>query len=229
MTEVPNETPSTEQKSPAAASTVPWLTPRDLPVEWSWAKLFGREPKRLEIELGCGKGAYLGQASLARPESCFFGVDYAGKYLRKTKQRLEKRGAENVVLYYGTHEGLLLELPPDSVDVLHAYFPDPWHKDRHARRRFLRAEMLQWVWRALKPGGELRLRTDVAGYFEQMVATLRAMSGGFELDEPLVYASLPSPDWHPTNYESKFLLEGFECHALRARKILFPPKEGKGA
>jgi tRNA (guanine-N7-)-methyltransferase len=216
--ESPLHPPPTRRQRRERGYSIPWLGPRDLHPLWDWERMFGRGG-RVEVELGTGKGAWLSRAAAAHPEVNFAGVDYAGKYLGKAASRLSRENAQNVVLIYAKHEVILGELPPNSVDVFHIYFPDPWHKDSHAHRRwFLQPEMLQWVHAALKPGGEMRLRTDVPTYFERMLATLERFRAGFEIGEPIIYTQPPSPDWIMTNYEARFLKEGLPCHAVTVRK-----------
>jgi tRNA (guanine-N7-)-methyltransferase len=214
--------------------TVPWLTPADLHPTWDWQRIFGRGGP-VELELGCGKGGWLLKAAPAKPDTNFLGVDYAGKFLRKAGQRLSREGVTNAALLYASHESFLGELPPESVDAFHIYFPDPWHKDRHAKKRwFLQPEMIQWMFAALKPGGSLKLRTDVPAYFDEMLTSLERFERGFYIGEPLLYGSPPNANWICTNYEERFLQEGLDCFAVSARKrekLLPAPaqKSGEGA
>jgi tRNA (guanine-N7-)-methyltransferase len=224
MTDAKPSRPSRGKKKKQEIS-LPWFNACDLHPDWRWERFFGRGGP-VEVELGCGKGGWLIGASAAKPDTNFLGVDYAGKYLRKAGERLSARDARNVALLYSPHEAFLCDLPPESVDAFHIYFPDPWHKDRHAKRRwFLLPEALQWLHAALKPGGLLMVRTDVPSYFDNMLSLLERFEAGFEIGEPVLYGSPPRPDWILTNYEAEFLKEGIDCFAVGARKkVLVDPK-----
>jgi len=197
---------------------LPILAPCDIPANFSWASIFEHGDRRVEIEIGTGRGGFLEQAATLAPETNFLGIDIAYKYLCVAAHRLHREGCHNVALFGGMFETLLGELPENSVSAVHIYFPDPWHKKRHVGRRMLRPETLHWFHRLLLPGGEIRVRTDVAPYFDDMLAALREADRGFALDAPLRYISLPREDWLPTNYERRFLADGLTCHAVTARK-----------
>jgi len=196
-----------------------WIVPAFLPIHWDWDVVFGDSRGPVEVELGCGRATYALEAARRAPDRRFLAIDYAGKYLAKGDVLLLRSGLKNVRLYYGAHEPLLIEWPAESINVVHLYFPDPWHKDRHAKRRSARTPILACLHHALELGGELRLRTDVPSYFEEMLAALQEMSAGFEIvDGPFTYDAPPTPEWIPTFYESKFLEQGLTCHAVTARK-----------
>lgn len=203
------------------------VSPGDVPPRFDWSYFFprlaegskeGAPPPRIEVEIGVGKGGFLQQAALANPATNYLGIDYAGKFFRIAARRLARDGAENVALFYGTFEPLFAEMPPASVDAIRIYFPDPWHKKRHQKRRMLRQDSLHWFYHALRPGGRLLLRTDVPDYYEAMLEELAEVEAGFAVEERLIYHELPRPNWYPTNYERRFLADGLTCHAIEARK-----------
>jgi tRNA (guanine-N7-)-methyltransferase len=89
-------------------------------------------------------------------------------------------------------------LPKQSVDGIHIYFPDPWPKRRHVKRRTFRTEPLNWILARIKPGGHLHIRTDVEGYFRHAMTLLSAASDVTSSETP------ESMLVHQTNFESKF-------------------------
>jgi tRNA (guanine-N7-)-methyltransferase len=207
------------RRAPIDETTIPQWSPCELPVEIAWGEVW-RDAGPIEIEIGCGSGGYLVEAAAREPERRFVGIDYAGKFLARTRRKCARANLHNVLLYYGTAEELLPQVPAGSVAAVDIFFPDPWHKDRHAKRRGVRAEMLQWIFEALAPvTGELRLRTDVEPYFEEMREVVAMFARGLEVvDEVIYHDAPPTADWICTDWERRFLGEGLTCHALTARR-----------
>src|SRR5690606_32560453 len=109
------------------------------------------------------------------------GVEYARAYWRHAADRARRRGLENVRVLH-CEAGLLLRhyVAADSLRRVHVYFPDPWPKKRHHKRRLIQSPTLRLFHRALEPGGEVRLATDHGEYFEQMQAAAAEVSDLFE-------------------------------------------------
>jgi tRNA (guanine-N7-)-methyltransferase len=130
---------------------------------------FERPEAPLEIEIGSGKGTFLVQEAQARPGTNFLGVEYAHEFYAYAADRLRRRGLGNVRLLYADAMEFLRWRTPDGVArVVHLYFPDPWPKARHHKRRMVQDEVLAEVHRVLAPGGELRIVTDHADYWAWM-------------------------------------------------------------
>ncbi len=165
-----------------------------------------------EIEIGFGKGRYLLERARAHPERRFLGLELVSKYYRYLKRRGERRGLSNLLLVRGEALYLLSTvLPTGFASVLHVYFPDPWPKNRHSRRRLFDPETLDLVLSVLRPGGELVFATDFIEYGEHVRKTLTRYPG---LDvKP--HSGL-WPDGARTNYESKYIEEGRPILRLQA-------------
>ena len=136
------------------------------------ADLFpSRQP--LEIEIGAGKGRFLLHRAQAHPERNFFGVDYRWRFLKEGVLRAEQRGLSNLIFLKTEAEEIIPHLvPPASIDVFHIYFPDPWHKKKHHKRRLLTPEFFKLLHDSLVPGGLLELATD---NFHYMIAFKTAL------------------------------------------------------
>lgn len=125
----------------------------------------------LELEVGSGKGLFLTTAAAAAPDHCFLGVEISHGYARMTAGRLAKQQAGNARIIAGDGNILVRNLFPDAcLDAIHVYFPDPWWKARHRKRRVLSDMFLAHAGRVLVRGGVLHVWTDVEEYFEEAMA-----------------------------------------------------------
>lgn len=154
----------------------------------------------LEIEIGSGKGLFLQNACVKWPERNFLGNELAFKYARYAGGRLTQHGRTNALMIHG--DGLLLLrefVLPGTAAAVHVYFPDPWWKSRHKKRRVLNESFLADVERALRPGGILHFWTDVQEYYETTVALIQTAS---QLSGPLPVPEPPAT--HDLDYRTHF-------------------------
>jgi tRNA (guanine-N7-)-methyltransferase len=171
----------------------------DLPQPWSAATLFQRDAP-LEVEVGSGKGLFLQSAASATPDHDFLGIEIAGKYARHAAARLAKDRLPNAIMVHGDAQRLFCELfPDDSLSAVHVYFPDPWWKKRHHKRRVMNEKFVREVARTLTPGGSLHFWTDVRERFD---ATLELIAEQTALEGPLDVAERPAE--HNLDYRTHF-------------------------
>ena len=168
----------------------------------NWECVFGNGHP-VEMEIGIGKGRFLIDAAQRLPQVNFVGIEWAAKYLRIAHERSSKRGLANIRLArVDAREFVEFFVPAASLQAAHIYFPDPWPKKRHHKRRLFNAAFLREIERTLQPGGRLWLATDYAEYFEAMLETL-AESDCLEA----IQAEWPAVR---TNYEDKYVNQGKE-------------------
>ena len=179
----------------------------DPPAPFDWAVLFG--PGRpVEMEIGFGKGLFLLNASEARPDAAFVGVEIVRKYQLLTATRLAKRGRPNVRVACGDGRLFLRDrTPAASLHALHVYFPDPWWKKRHHKRRLFTAEVAAEIPRVLRPGGRLHFATDVEDYFHVAAGLIAALPELRPLPPPEPGDPRHDLDYL-TNFERKFRKQG---------------------
>ncbi len=141
-----------------------------LPRPWDAAALFAVD-RPLEVEVGSGKGLFLQSAATDVPDHNFLGIEVARKYAHHTAARLAKRELTNALIVEGDAQFVFRELlPADSLAAVHVYFPDPWWKKRHRKRRVMNEGFLKDVVRTLQPGGSFHFWTDVEEYFSEGLA-----------------------------------------------------------
>jgi tRNA (guanine-N7-)-methyltransferase len=173
----------------------------------SWPAVFGNDHP-VELEVGSGKGLFLQNAATARPERNFVGVELARKYAGKAAERVARRELRNVRVWPGDAKLFLARfVPATSLAAVHVYFPDPWWKARHKKRRVFCEPLVADIERTLVPGGELWVATDVEEYFG-VIRELVASHPRFE-ERSFPEPSAPEHDLdYLTNFERKFRIEG---------------------
>ena len=184
---------------PAIDLTNHLKTVEQLPRPCTAETLFGRVGP-LEIEIGSGKGLFLRNAAAARPEVNFLGIEVVKKYAEFAAAKLARAGLTNALMVHGDGLRVFQELVPDnSLAAVHVYFPDPWWKKRHRRRRVMRESFLRDIERTLLPGGSLHFWTDVEEYFQTSLALLAS--------ETTLVGPLPVPETaaeHDMAYRTHF-------------------------
>lgn len=157
-----------------------------------------------EVEIGFGKGRYLLRRSQESPEERFLGIELAAEYWQQLVERARKRGLTNWIALRGEALYLLsAALPAAFASVVHVYFPDPWPKTRHHKRRLFDPETLDLVLGLVRPGGHLLFATDFLDYGERVRQILEGYPGIRVERRESVWDDGPR-----TNYEAKYIAEG---------------------
>lgn len=172
-----------------------------------FAALFGNHHP-VELEVGSGKGLFLANAARANPGRNYLGVEIAQKYARLAAERLARQGIANAKVWAADIRDVLGRRIPDrSLRAVHVYFPDPWWKKRHKKRRVFNDELMEQIARTLQPGGELLVASDVEEYFG-LIRELIAASPAFH-ERPTPDLKEPEHELdYLTNFERKYRLEG---------------------
>ncbi|GAA1956788.1 tRNA (guanosine(46)-N7)-methyltransferase TrmB [Microbacterium aquimaris] len=141
------------------------------------AEVFGRDA-RLIVEIGSGQGHAIVHAAGSDPDVDFLAVEVFRAGLARTMLDADRAGIDNLRLVEANAPEVLQHLlPAGSVDEIWIFFPDPWHKKRHTKRRLIAPEFPPIAAAALRPGGVLRLATDWEDYAVQMREVMDAASG----------------------------------------------------
>jgi tRNA (guanine-N7-)-methyltransferase len=185
-----------------------------------FAHFFGRSAP-VHIEIGAGKGTFLLTEARANPQINFLGIERASKFYRFAVDRMGRWGLKNVRIIRADAVELVEDFFPDaSVERFHIYFPDPWPKKYHHKRRFFSDANLVHLLRCLVPGGTINLATDHENYFQQMWDVLhRAFAAGtMEKIDFIRPAGAAEDEIVGSNYERKYKKEGRKTYTLAARK-----------
>lgn len=175
------------------------------------AALFGREAG-LVLEIGCGMGDATAAMAAADPGRDYLAVDVHTPGLANLLALAERGDLDNVRAARGDAVELLRDLmKPRSLGAVHIFFPDPWPKAKHHKRRIVRPDVVALIRGRLVPGGVLHCATDWAPYAEQMLEVLSADPGLRNLSDG--YA--PRPTSRPvTRFERRALAAGRDIYDL---------------
>ncbi|MGI9333085.1 MAG: tRNA (guanosine(46)-N7)-methyltransferase TrmB, partial [Gammaproteobacteria bacterium] len=155
------------------------------------------------VEIGFGDGEATWRMAEATPQNNFLAIEVHPPGVGRLLRRLKSREIGNVRVYCGDAvEFLEQSLPDHCVDEVRLYFPDPWPKKRHHKRRLVQPSFVSMVTSRLKPGGSFALATDWAGYAEHMLEVLEAEPALENVAGP--GASMPRPSMRPrTKFERR--------------------------
>lgn len=188
----------------------------DLPEgELDLTEWFGRAAP-VVLEIGSGMGEGTSQLARQAPEVNHLAAEVYPAGLGQLMLWVEKYELDNVRLLHGDALDFLRDhVRPDTLAGVRVFFPDPWPKKRHHKRRLITAPFVKLLASRLQPGGRLHLATDWQNYAEAMLAICEA--------EPVLVNSYdgwaPRPDWRPvTKFESRAHAEGRSCHDLMFTK-----------
>jgi tRNA (guanine-N7-)-methyltransferase len=181
------------------------------------AAIYPRGDQPLEVEVGIGKGTFLLGRARHRPDVNFLGIEYAASYAAYSADRIRRAGLDNArVIAADAMDVFTQALADASCRRVHIYFPDPWPKKRHHRRRLIQPPFIAQAVRCLEIGGQLLIVTDHRGYFQQIRSLLSNWPG-------LASCSFPSmldedEGIVGTNFEKKYARQGKAFHQLARLK-----------
>jgi len=194
------------------------LKAEDLDGKIDFVRIFGR-PGPVHIEIGSGKGTFLLGQAHTLPGDNFLGIEWARKYYRYAVDRIGRWGLTNVRIIRTDAVSFITDSVPDeSVDCFHIYFPDPWPKKRHHKRRLICSTNMEHLIRCLKTAGQILIATDHADYFEQIKIVLAEQSDVLEEIDFIKPAGAESGEWTGTNFERKYIKDKRPIYTIAVRK-----------
>lgn len=184
------------------------------------------EPERpLALEIGFGMGTSLVEMAAADPNRNFVGIEVHEAGLGNCAFLAGEKNLSNLKLISGDAIVLMKQLPSEHIDTVQLYFPDPWQKKRHYKRRFVSAERMAVVERVLKTGGIFHAATDWEHYAHWMIEVMDSLpkfenvAGRTVIDGESKGAFLPRPEFRPlTKFEKRGIDEGRAIFDVMYRK-----------
>jgi tRNA (guanine-N7-)-methyltransferase len=182
-----------------------WVVPY-APQRLDCAQAFGRDNAPTVLEIGFGMGETTAQIAQARPEDNFLGVEVFNAGVGALLNRIGTMGLTNIrIIQHDVVEVLQNMIAPESLSGVHIYFPDPWPKKRHHKRRLIQPPFVELLTSRIKPGGYLHCATDWEHYAHQMLEVLSANAAIANTSEGFC----ARPDWRPlTKFEARGLRLG---------------------
>lgn len=168
-----------------------------------FSALFGNQHP-VFLEIGFGNGESLASMAAAHPEHNYVGIEVHAPGVGHLLIRIEELGLENIrILRHDAIEVLKHSVPAASLQGLFLFFPDPWHKKRHHKRRILNPAFVTELARVIRPGGCFHAATDWEDYAQQMLSVLSGADALFE-NSAGAGRYTPRPDYRPlTKFEQR--------------------------
>lgn len=189
----------------------------------SWAQLveaFSTSP--CELEIGSGKGLFLQSAGLACPDTRFVGIELSAKFANRAAAKANQLGLSNVTVLRGDAKKFLQDaVPSNALAKVHVYFPDPWWRNKHKKRRVLNDQTLEDIQRVLRDGGEFHFWTDVFDYYEHVCNELLRLT---RLQGPRYVPQRPAE--HSMDYTTHFERRARMHHQPVYRAMFEKPENG---
>lgn len=194
------------------------LRQEDLSEKIDFTRIFGRSAP-VHIEVGSGKGTFLLNQAKAQMDVNFLAVEWANKYYRYAVDRIGRWGLTNVrIIRTDAVDFISRFVPDDSIECFHIYFPDPWPKKRHHKRRFINSANLMQLMRCLKKGGLIKIATDHAEYFQQIQSVLSEQADKLEKIDFLAPDGINEGQCVGTNFERKYIRKQRPIYTIAAKK-----------
>ena len=195
----------------AEAARKEWV-PKDYFQRAELVDIFER-PAPLEIDFGCGDGAFILAMARRFPERNFLGTErLLGRVEKVCKAIARGKHANCRILRLESFYTAQWLMPVGCASVVHVAFPDPWPKRQHHDRRLFQDDFMRALHQVLAPGGELRIKTDDKPYFLHIEKVISRATGFARIEWP------EEPDYPTTDFEQHFLAQGLPIYHARLRR-----------
>ena len=170
-------------------------------------KLLNKDPFKLNLEIGFGDGKYLFEQALNNPKQSFIGIEVFESGLANTYKKIEKFNITNLKLIQGDVAQIFSKNKSKNLfDLITIFFPDPWPKSKHKKRRLLKKNFFLILQSLLKTEGKIIIKTDWQDYAKEIVETLKDLKFNF--------------DQESVNVDSKELITKYEEIALKEKRTV---------
>ena len=170
-------------------------------------KFLNEDPFKLNLEIGFGDGKYLSEQALNNPKQSFIGIEVFESGLANTYKKIEKFNITNLKLIQGDVAQIFSKNKSKNLfDLITIFFPDPWPKSKHKKRRLLKRNFFLILQSLLKKEGKIIIKTDWQDYAEEIIETLKDLKFNF--------------DQESVNVDSKELITKYEEIALKEKRTV---------
>ena len=175
--------------------------------------------KKLFFEIGFGSGDIIYKQAKLNPENIYIGIEYYRKGIAQLIEKIETTKLENLKIFHGDARRVLANIPDEIFDEIWLFFPDPWPKKRHSKRRFIQLEMIELLHRKIKQGGKLLISSDDKNYIAWTLSLIFIRNFfNWLSDEPSDWKH-PNNDYFGSKYEKKGIKSDREPYFLKFLKI----------
>jgi tRNA (guanine-N7-)-methyltransferase len=194
-------------------------TPFSVPALEAGSPEENRRRQSAWLEIGFGGAEHLLWQAEHNPSVTLIGCEPFEDGVVKALTRIEEANLTNIRLHMGDARDVLRWLPEASISRAFILFPDPWPKRKHRKRRLVNPSTLALLARVVKPGGELRIGTDIGDYARTMLQAFRAQTAfRWQAESPADWRIRPA-DWAETRYEQKAEREGRQRYYFRFLRV----------
>ena len=170
-------------------------------------KFLNEDPFKLNLEIGFGDGKYLSEQALNNPKQSFIGIEVFESGLANTYKKIEKFNITNLKLIQGDVAQIFSKNKSKNLfDLITIFFPDPWPKSKHKKRRLLKRNFFLILQSLLKKEGKIIIKTDWQDYAKEIIETLKDLKFNF--------------DQESVNVDSKELITKYEEIALKEKRTV---------
>ena len=182
-------------------------------------RLFG-DDRPLHLEIGFGAGEHLAYRADLLPDHGFVGCEPFINGVAVALTHVRDQGLANVRLHMGDALDVIRRIPDGALSFVYLLHPDPWPKNRHAKRRMMNDGPIEMIAGKLKPGGEFRMATDHPVYLNHALMIMQRHRDIFEwlVEKPADWLTYPG-GWPETRYAAKARREGRSPHQFRYRRL----------
>jgi tRNA (guanine-N7-)-methyltransferase len=197
-----------DERLPELLLDISTPAPLSTPTPLSAPALFAAPMRAIRLEIGFGGGEHLVAAAAREPDVGFIGCEPFVNGMARLLARITAQGLANIRLHQGDAIEVVDRLPDASLDRVYLFYPDPWPKRRHRKRRIVSPQTLAKLARVMAPGAQLRFATDIDDYAGWTLARLRASPDFVWKATRAQDWRVPWDGWTQTKYEAKAMAAG---------------------
>jgi tRNA (guanine-N7-)-methyltransferase len=174
---------------------------------------------KLFLEIGFGSGDIIYRQAKLNPNDLFIGVEYYRKGITQLIEKIENNNIENIKILHGDARKILMNIPDGIFEEIWLFFPDPWPKNRHEKRRFIQLDMIDTLASKIKKDGKLLISSDDKNYIGWTLSLLLMKNCFNWLALGPSDWRLPNNDYFGSRYEKKGIKNDRQPYFLKFQKI----------